>query len=151
MLYPRNTQPTHARWEQFPSSEEHQQTNVASNVTVNGIIVPKFLSNGITDHPNDTPTSPTIFPPLKPLHARNFLIVDSYFESAPVSGLGIPGEGEDGMTSNGLCDITEDLLAELPEECRKAFDEAAKVEQEWRTKWTNEREDGSRSSLKITY
>lgn len=141
-------QHTHARWEQVHDvDEDSHMTNGVSELTngVNGVHI-----NG--NHPKPTHSN-TIFPPVKSIVSRNFLVVDTVFESPPCTGLGIPGLDGDTLDvgPNGLPDIDEDLLSELPPECRQAFTEAKEREMEWKTRWASEAESGARGNLKIGF
>lgn len=108
---------------------------------------------GFVDIPNDANLSETIFPNLALGIARNFMVTDTYYEGPPISGMGIPGPDGDLMDIGplGLADVTEEVLAELPEDCRVAFLEARAVEIEWKQKWRAEQEDHARAELKISY
>ncbi|EHL01378.1 putative Chromatin structure-remodeling complex subunit rsc7 [Glarea lozoyensis 74030] len=122
MQYPKIMQPTHAKWIQ------------------------------INDHspPSDAP-SDTIFTPVDPIISRNYMVVDTVYESAPASNLGVPGP--DGAVYdigfNGLEGVSEDIKAELPPECLKAFEEAVGKERVWKESWGSEGRDGARRAPKI--
>jgi chromatin structure-remodeling complex protein RSC7 len=122
-------QPTHARWEQI---DDHE-------------IAAKSPSE--TD-PNE---SPTIFTPVPPIVSRNFMVVDTVFESAPRPNLGVPGpDGEFfDMGFNGLSTVSDDVKAELPPECLVAFEKALAAEKEWKGRWGSETTDGLRRAPKI--
>ena len=53
--------------------------------------------------------------------------------------------------TNGLSDVPEDVYAELPPECRKAFERAKRDELLWKNKWSSEQRDGMRRELQIGY
>jgi chromatin structure-remodeling complex protein RSC7 len=148
MHLPKIMQHTHARWEQVADKDEDvHMTNGISHVTngVNGVHL-----NG-TRHKESHRN--TIFPPVKPIVSRNFMVVDTVFESPPCSGLGIPGPDGDALDvgANGLRNINEDVLAELPADCKRAFEEAKERELEWKSKWGSEHRDGARGDLKIGF
>ncbi|ESZ91252.1 putative Chromatin structure-remodeling complex subunit rsc7 [Sclerotinia borealis F-4128] len=138
MQYPRTMQPTHARWEQINDNE-----------------------------PQPESADSTLFPPVKPFFSRNLLIVDTYMESSPSTHYGVPGpdgagwdlgaggngngigDNDMGMGMDGLCGVSEDILDALPEDCRKAFEEAREREREWKGRWGSESVDGGRRSVKV--
>ncbi|KAK5069825.1 chromatin structure-remodeling complex subunit RSC7 [Lithohypha guttulata] len=116
MQYPRNTQPTHARWEEV-DDKEHAGEDEVENLNAR-------------------------FSKLEPVYSRNYRIHDLCLESAPESNMPEPGLG---FSNPGLAGISSDILDELPVECRAAFSEAAEKELSWRAKWLNESIDGHRS------
>ncbi|CAL3963644.1 hypothetical protein PZA11_001200 [Diplocarpon coronariae] len=126
--YPKHMQPTHARWEQI---DDHQG---AANVS---------LSNGFAEA-----EEASIFTPVKPIYSKNFMIVDTVYESAPASDLGVPGPDGDfhDIGFNGLSRISDDIKAELPEECRIAFEKALEKEMQWKNKWGSESQSGHRKA-----
>ena len=84
----------------------------------------------------------TIFPQLDAVYARNFRIHDVCLETAPDSIVGVPGlVDDDGRLEN----IADDVVDELPPECREAFQEARFREAEWRRRWQTESVDGKRA------
>lgn len=151
-------QPTHARWEELPITEDdfegddvHAQgrltngsSGLANGVNTNG------STNGIVSAQKP---KKTIFGQVPAVVARNFLVIDTYFESAPISGAGVPGPDGDfhDVGVNGLPNVNDEILAELPPECRKALEEAREKEQEWKSRWNSEAVDGSRKELKIGF
>jgi chromatin structure-remodeling complex protein RSC7 len=151
MHYPKITQPTHVKWEELTSESNEQ----APSKLANGI---SHLTNGV-HHVNlngaakHEPSTPTIFTPISRVISRNFLVVDTKYESPPISGLGIPGPDGDVLDvgPNGLPDVSDDILAELPPDCRKAFEDAKAKEAQWRQNWGNEVQDGARGKLKIGF
>lgn len=149
MHYPKITQPTHVKWEELDEDLPHK----ASHGLLNGV---SSLTNGIHDVDLNGTTaqeSDGIFSPLPSIITRNFLVVDTTFESPPISGLGIPGPDGDAVDvgPNGLPDASDDILAELPLECRQAFEAAKDQERQWKTKWKSEVEDGARGTLRIGF
>jgi chromatin structure-remodeling complex protein RSC7 len=129
MQYPKSMQPTHARWEQINDNE------VKANCS---------LTNG---HNNDQ----TILPPVDPVLSRNYMVIDTVYESPPVSNLGIPGPdgGIYDIGFNGLSDISDDIKADLPPECLKAFEEALAKERNWKSQWRLESQNTLRRAPKI--
>ena len=118
MQYPKNTQPTHARWEVVDDEAEAGEDDV-ENLRMN-------------------------FSKLDPVYGRNYRIHDLCMESAPESRFPEPGLGPG---NPGLAGVSQDVLAELPTECRAAFDAAAEREMGWRSKWLNESVDGHRGHI----
>lgn len=74
------------------------------------------------------------------------MIVDTVYESAPASNLGVPGPDGDfhDFGFNGLSNISDDIKAELPEDCRQAFEEALQKEMQWKNRWGSEGHSGHR-------
>ncbi|QDS75680.1 hypothetical protein FKW77_007615 [Venturia effusa] len=149
MHFPKITQPTHARWEEVDEELPHK----ASHGLTNGV---SALTNGIHDvdlNVTSVKESGGIFSPLPSIITRNFLVVDTKFESPPISGLGIPGPDGDSVDvgPNGLPDVSDDILAELPPQCRQALEAAKDQEIQWKTQWKSEVEDGARGTLRIGF
>ena len=84
----------------------------------------------------------TIFPTLDAVYARNFRIHDFYLETAPDSVMGIPGIADD---EKGLENIPDNVVDELPPECREAFLVARSGETAWKSRWSTEAVDGKRA------
>lgn len=129
MQYPAITQPTHARFEVVPAD-----SNAA-------------------DH-GKADSSSTVFPPLKPLVARNFLVFDTYMESQPgLRGPALPALQAikpappaatapltyvppfGGVSAPPLSAVPAAIRDLLPADCRAAFDEAAERERAWQARW----------------
>lgn len=138
-------QPTHARWEKVPAMKDDEAAHGKGLGYENGV------QNGgmpeIDTMDVDTPKVDTIFSPVKPIYSHNYLIIDTKFESPHCRTYGTPGpDGEcHDIGSNGLSGISEDILMELPPECRAAFDEAVTKERQWKNKWGTENADGMRA------
>ncbi|EOD51063.1 putative nuclear localization protein [Neofusicoccum parvum UCRNP2] len=157
--FPKIMQPTHARWEELPvadddleDAEAHSQkrlTNGTSGLT-NGVHETNGSTNGTVSAQKPGRTN---FGPVPAVVARNFLIVDTYLESAPITGAGVPGPDGDfhDVGVNGLPKVNDEILAELPSECREALEDAQQKEQEWKSRWHTESIDGSRRELKIGF
>jgi chromatin structure-remodeling complex protein RSC7 len=129
--YPKTMQPTHAKWVQINDNA----------VEANG-----KLSNGHTnDHIDEVPS---MFTPVIPIYSRNYLIVDTVYETPSYSNLGVPGPDGDfhDLGFNGLSSVSEDVRAELSPECLAAFEEALTKEMEWKSKWTTEGTDAHRKA-----
>lgn len=127
MHYPRTMQPTHARWEQIDDHEVEGSDGVDLDVTQ------------------------TIFTPVPSIVSRNYMVVDTVFESAPRPNLGVPGpDGEFfDVGFNGLSGVSDAVKAELPPDCLAAFEQALAAEKEWKTRWGSETRDGLRRAPKI--
>lgn len=74
------------------------------------------------------------------------MIIDTVFESAPSTNYGVPGPDGDvhDLGFNGLSSVSDDIKAELPPECLKAFEEALEKETQWKNKWGTETSDTHR-------
>lgn len=144
MYYPKITQPTHAKWEEIPQEEEVPAKR-------------RQLTNGVHDLTNGVDAvnlnHDTLFTPVPPIVARNYLVTDIVYQSPQISGLGVPGPDGDfhDVGPNGLANIPDELLAELPDDCRRAYEDAKAKEEEWRNTWRTEAEDGHRAHLKIGF
>ncbi|KAI2621813.1 chromatin remodelling complex Rsc7/Swp82 subunit-domain-containing protein [Hypoxylon sp. NC1633] len=104
MQYPAIMQPTHTRFEQ------------------------------ITD--SSAPSDSARFPPLDPKIPRNFKVIDTHMETPP-TGLSSAAyeqrEAPDFLAEfQGLGAVSQDILDELPPECREAFNEALEKENAWK-------------------
>ena len=129
MHYPASMQPTHARIEQVVDTDSKEDAGSAA------------------------------FPPLKPAISRNFMVTDTYMEMPPAgisaASYNVPFRGaapdhESYVQSDylapfqGLSAVPQEIRDLLPEECRKAFDKAARREDEWHSKWGTEATSKSR-------
>jgi len=134
MQYPKTMQPTHARWVQIDDNE----------VETNG----KLLNGYVEDHGEEVES---IFTPVKPIYSRNYMIVDTVYETAPASNLGVPGPDGDAhdLGFNGLGSVPDHIKSELPPECLQAFEEALEKEMQWKNKWGTEARDASRRAPAI--
>lgn len=155
MFYPQIMQPTHAKWEYVPpNSEDHDQKHLTNGLP-NG-----HAANG--DEELDSamdidapPEKSTMFSKVPPVISRNFTVVDTVFNAPPISNAGYPGP--DGHVvdptsgPNGLSTISQDLVDELPPECRAAFEAAKAQEVAWKKSWGTEATSGQRGSLKIGF
>ncbi|SZF04513.1 unnamed protein product [Blumeria hordei] len=129
MMYPKTMQPSHARWVQIDADDEVMQNS---------------HNNDLAANKEDSCSS--IFPPLMPMYSKNMLVVDTVYESAPASLLGIPGPDGDTLDIGftGLSGVPEEIKSELPPDCRKAFDQALNMEQQWKSRWGSESEHSHR-------
>ena len=128
--YPKIMQPTHARWEQINDYEVEAKAK---------------LLNGHADEARDEKAQ-SIFPPVKPIYSKNYRIIDTVYESAPSSNLGVPGTGAyaSDLGFNGLSSVPDDIRAELPPECLAAFEKTLAKELEWKSRWSTEKDDARR-------
>jgi chromatin structure-remodeling complex protein RSC7 len=135
MHYPKTMQPTHARWEQIDDNEVEAKLH---------------LANSHKEEHEDSEEK-SIFTPVKPIYSKNFLIVDTVYESAPAVNLGVPGPDGDtyDLGFNGLSSVPGDIKDELPPECRQAFEEALEKELQWKSKWGTESQFAHRIAPKI--
>jgi chromatin structure-remodeling complex protein RSC7 len=139
MHYPRITQPTHAKW-------EHVNNEASTDVERNP---QRLLTNGTSHHQPPK----TIFEPVPDVVSRNFLVVDTVYKAPSMNALGNPGADGNMLTlgPNGLPNVTDEILAEMPPDCRAALLEAKRHEKEWKETWTSETNDGMRGNLKIGF
>lgn len=95
----------------------------------------------------------SILPPVDPVISRNYMITDTYYEGPPKPDMPYPGPDGDmyDIGPRGLGVVENDIIAELPEECKKAFFNAREVERQWKARWATEHEDGARAHLAISY
>lgn len=156
-MYPKIMQPTHAKWEEFSAAvvPESKFDTTPNRRLANGVTE---MTNGMSevnlDHTASTgPQASSIFSAVPPVISRNFLITDACFTSASLAGLGVPGPDGDyhDIGPNGLPDVSADMLAELPADCREAFEKAKRIEGEWKTSWQTETVDGIRGKLRIGF
>lgn len=162
MYYPQIMQPTHARWEQIPSAGTMSEQKPLCKGLANG----HSLTNGSIEHDDhedameieEIPRSldvpqPTIFSDVPPVISRNFTVVDTHYTAPPISNAGYPGPDGHILDSssgpNGISGIPDDLVDELPEECRRAFEEAKRTELQWKQQWGTEAHSGLRGHMKI--
>ena len=155
MQYPKIMQPSHAYWEQLstPSGSPKAPRTFANqgrdNLGQENSLEPR---DGESDD-YDVPPAETIFSGVAPVLARNFLITDTSFLGPLRSGLGLPGPDEEilDIGPGGLRHVAENVIAELPDRCRRAFGEAQAEEIKWKTTWVREEVDGARGHLRISY
>ncbi|KAK4110236.1 hypothetical protein N656DRAFT_830878 [Canariomyces notabilis] len=133
MHYPRIMQPTHARIEPVAADKE--------------------------DPNNPSDTSSSIFPPLKPAISRNFLVLDTHFETPPAGVSPVaydvpfrtsPADAEASAAADflapfkGLAAVSDEIRDLLPDECRAAFDQARNQELAWFSRWGDEKDVAAR-------
>lgn len=143
MFYPTIMQPTHAKWEQIPPQPTADSPK-------------QHLTNGSSHTTTSEPSSePTIFPAVPQVVSRNYAVIDTCYTAPPISNAGFPGP--DGTItdptsgSQGLSTISSDILDELPEDCRQAFEAARAAEVGWKQQWGTEAQSGMRRGLKIGF
>lgn len=160
MLYPKIMQPTHARWEQIPPPEvtSHTTRKQLTNGLTNGHDISHSSHSEDAKGPqaSDTHTESyesTIFCDVPAIVSRNFTVIDTVCNAPPISQAGYPGP--DGHVAdiasgpNGLDSIPGDVLDELPEDCRRAFEEARRAQHAWKAQWGTEKVSASRGNLII--
>ncbi|KAK8169690.1 nuclear localization protein-like protein NPL6 [Phyllosticta citrichinensis] len=143
--FPKIMQPTHVRWEHLlAESEEILEEDVSKQT--NGV-------NGVNGTAHKQKNVNSTLGKVPAVVSRNFLVIDTHFQSAPMTGLGVPGPDGDfrDVGVNGLPNPSEEILEDLPEECRKALQEAKEKEREWKRSWGSEAVDGCRNHLKIGF
>lgn len=133
MQYPKTMQPTHAKWIQIDDNEVEANS--------------RLLKDGAEDDGD----AKSMFSPVKPIYSRNYMIVDTVYESAPSSSYGVPGPDGDihDLGFNGLSSVSDDIKSELPRQCLAAFEKALENEMQWKTKWGTESSDSSRKAPAI--
>ena len=133
MQYPRTMQPTHAKWIQIDDNKVEADSRL------------------LREEAEENQHADSMFTPVKPVYSRNYMIVDTVYESAPSSSYGVPGpDGEiHDLGFNGLSSVSEEIKAELPPECLAAFEKALANEMQWKTQWGTESTDSSRKAPAI--
>ncbi|KIN01822.1 hypothetical protein OIDMADRAFT_103100 [Oidiodendron maius Zn] len=128
--YPKTMQPTHAKWEQINDYEIEARR--------------KLLNGHAADEREEKAQG--IFTPIKPIYSKNYMIIDTVYESAPSTNLGVPGTGNfvSDLGFNGLASVSDDIKAELPPECMAAFEKTLAKEMEWKSRWSTEKGDAQR-------
>lgn len=155
MFFPKIMQPTHAKWEYIPPGADGPEKKPLTNGLPNG-----HHPNGTSEHSKDamdvdTSHESTLFTKVPPVISRNFTIIDTLYTAPPISNAGYPGPDghvEDPTSGpNGLSTVSQELIDELPTDCRAAFEEARATELGWKRKWGTEANSGQRGSLKIGF
>ncbi|KAL7824241.1 chromatin remodelling complex Rsc7/Swp82 subunit domain-containing protein [Trichoderma gracile] len=79
------------------------------------------------------------FPPVPLKMARNFCVMDTYFETPAAGGALSASKRSDPADFvaqfNGLSAVSDEIKDLLPPECREAFDKALQKEEDWRSRW----------------
>jgi chromatin structure-remodeling complex protein RSC7 len=135
MHYPKITQPTQAKWERI--EDQHEPA-----------LKRRQLTNGTASL-----VKPSIFEPVSKVIARNFLVTDTVFVGPQYSGLSVPRPNTEGydVGPNGLPDVTEEILTELPEDCRKALLAAKEKESEWKAAWVQDAASSMQNPIERAY
>jgi chromatin structure-remodeling complex protein RSC7 len=155
IFYPTIMQPTHAAWEYIePSSTQRtflregaQDGNLLTNGDANGSHHDNAAHSGSAQS--------TIFSDVPAVVSRNFTVTDIVYQAPPIDGAS--GPGPDGLMDassfgpSGLSGIGQDLVDELPEDCRAAFEAARNTETRWRQQWGTEAHSSQRGALKIGF
>lgn len=138
MQLPRNMQPTRARWEQIDAEDTHRPNVQISESHHDGL------------KPTTNPS--TLFSPLPRFYAQQFLIADLYLENPSMRAAEKSQnvEGSHRSSPSTLPQITDDVLAVLPDDCRLQVLEAGAQAEAWRGRWMRENVD-SIAKLKVTY
>jgi len=147
MHYPQIMQPTHARWEQVPASgEQPSEANGRTELT-------RDRDDAMVIDGEAKGFIPTVLSPVDPVISRNYMITDTHYEGPPKPDMPYPGPDGDmyDIGPGGLGVVKNDIIAELPEESKKAFFDAREVERQWKARWATEQEDGARAHLAISY
>lgn len=170
-------QPTHARWEVVPPSEDSKSSNqLVENMSSLQIMsgnTPKADEDdeAVNDENGEsgenqlsqaTPAVASMMPPVPSIFTRRFAITDIHYETPETSTLGRPGPDGDvqDIGSNGIISmanpqhpefVSAEILAELPPECKEALMEAAMKEYEWKSKWQTESTDAARGHILQSY
>lgn len=149
MHYPKTMQHTHAKWEQvFPETVETKAQHMLSGK----IPSDQVDENGSVSHEHDRGAD-TLFTPLPAHVARNFMVVDTYARGPPTSTFGVPGSSGSVVDVGppGLTDISEDVIAMLPDESRKALLKIREEVRTWQSRWTPENQSKMRAEVHIAY
>ena len=181
MHYPKNMQPTHAKWEQLPDEPDLDGPNLAEgspgpsgvsgsiipagtmgpsispgsgnpSITATAELAPKHAAT--TDTPYDaTKTYDPTVPPISHHQRVTYATVDTHMKFAPHAHLGPPrvDGGEFDLEPKGRGEVTDEVIACLPPECLGPFLEARELERKWRTEWGTEEQDGMRAKVHVTY
>ena len=93
-------------------------------------------------------TPPSLSHTLSQTQYTHTLTIDTCIRFPATSATNTGYPGPDGSTYDlgpkGLCDVDDELVALLPDECRAAFLEAREKESEWKGFWGTEVTDGRR-------
>lgn len=150
MFYPTIMQPTHAKWEQIPPQPPTEPSNLSNGTAqTNGSHTPDPMSI------DSQPKQSTLFTTVPPVVSRNYAVIDTAYTAPPISNAGFPGP--DGTITDptsgtqGLSSVPSDILDELPEDCRKAFEDARAAEVGWKQQWGTEAQSGMRGGLRIGF
>ena len=84
---------------------------------------------------------------------QHYLVIDTYIQKPPFSGLGIPGPDGDfyDIGPNGIPEVDDEDLESMTPEAREAYLQIKQEEYEWKNTWQSESIDGARAKLKIPF
>ncbi|KAI5308179.1 hypothetical protein KEM55_006356 [Ascosphaera atra] len=162
------------------ADEDAQHAKLIESASRLALDQPEQDNEGATPAPTTNqqqPSTPprakhnTIFPPVPSAFSRTFSIHDIHYEGTPSTAYGLPGHASSNLShdptgaidagASGLISIRadgtpyfnvpDDVLGELPEECREAYREAAVREYEWKMRWRDEKADGARANILLNY
>ncbi|KAI5360470.1 Putative chromatin-remodelling complex, RSC SWI/SNF subunit Rsc7/Swp82 [Septoria linicola] len=149
MFFPKIMQPTHAKWEYIQPGEDSPEDIPMENGLTNG------HTNGEDVSMKETTKEETIFTKVPPVISRNFKVIDTVYKAPPISHAGYPGPDghvEDPTSGpNGLSTVSQELIDELPPDCRVAFEAARATELQWKRQWGTEASSAQRGHLKIGF
>lgn len=153
MQYPKIMQATHARWKQLPA---YSKLATARSLTISHegrSLVKKNDVDGSGEGEDGFLEGETIFPEVRPVISRNFMVADVYYVNPPICGLGYPGPEEDvsDVGPGGLSQVPQCIRAELPAQCQQAYDETRATAMMWKAQWGVEEADRARGQLRISY
>jgi chromatin structure-remodeling complex protein RSC7 len=151
MHYPAIMQPTHAHWEHIPPShpDVHSEPTPSTRLLTNGTV-----PEPSTDAPTHNDNHNTLFKPPTDFMYRNLLTVDVAYRTPTVANAALPSLKNafgGAIAAPSLSEVHDDVLAELPRECREAFEKERQKELDWRAQWGNETQHGARADIKITF
>lgn len=168
MQYPQIMQPTHCRWERVPPADTRGtaelMTDMSSLSLTNRGADPNSNHQTTTAEPTDAATpganpdeKPTTIFTSVPAHISDrYVVQDIVYESPPYSNMGLPGPDGDlrNLHPNGLAStanpshpefMSPEIFALLPDDCKESLVDHAAREVEWKSKWSTEANDGTRS------
>lgn len=153
MQYPKIMQATHARWKQSPASSKISTVQSLGISHEGRSLVKKNNAEGSREGDDGSLEGESIFPEVRSVISRNFMVTDIYYVNPPVSGLGYPGPEEDvsDVGPGGLLQVPEHIRAEMPPQCQQAYDEIRTTAMIWKAQWGVEEVDRARGQLRISY
>lgn len=142
---PKTLQPSHAKWTEVTQADSSSDDHRPLQRMLEG---PSKV-----DNLDQASSNVEKFPSVAPLLARNFMITDVYYQTPSRPSLGYPGPDEEvwDIDPPGLAHVPDDVLAELPQECLRSFQDAVQEEKQWKHTWQGEAIDANRAALHITY
>jgi chromatin structure-remodeling complex protein RSC7 len=146
MHYPAIMQPTHAYWEAI---EPEPSTNGLAKLAITNGTTPSSPTE-------EEATEPSIFPNPPAIYTRNFLITDTLLTAPKHTSLTLPSTTNSSVLAPehigipSLEDTPDDILALLPEDCKKAFLEERKERKEWAGAFADETTGGMRATLRVS-